>query len=148
MSDDCANRMNTLDTRPVFHPVGVEVNLLLNPRAMLRRAVPASLALLSALLTGCAQHGAPGNSAATTKPLASFAVARGHAIYAERCAACHGANGSGGQIGPSLIGERTRKTHAAILDAIEHPTPPMPKLEPAQMSAADVENVATFVEQL
>jgi ubiquinol-cytochrome c reductase cytochrome c subunit len=97
---------------------------------------PSSIPLLASVGTGSAGS-APADS-----------VARGHEIFAANCAACHGATGREGGAGPSLAGERTRKDLAATIAFIENPTPPMPKLYPSPLSAADVRAVATYVQSL
>lgn len=79
---------------------------------------------------------------------ADASTARGKAVFATQCAACHGASGSGGQVGPSLRAIRVRKDRAAVIDAIEQPTPPMPKLFPAQLTSQDVADLAAYVESL
>lgn len=72
---------------------------------------------------------------------------RGATIFAQNCAACHGARGQGG-VGPSLIGESARKNFAQAVAWIKHPKPPMPALYPQTLSERDVRNVAAFVETL
>lgn len=73
---------------------------------------------------------------------------RGRSIYLAQCAACHGRDGTGGQIGPQLRNERARRTFAQVRDIVLDPEPPMPKLFPARLSAADVRDVSAFVETL
>lgn len=94
--------------------------------------------------SGCANFHASGAKAKHAGPNAS----RGRTIFAAQCSACHGAEGRGGPIGPSLRDERARKSAANILDAIENPTPPMPKLYPAQISLRDLKDVAAYVDRL
>jgi mono/diheme cytochrome c family protein len=72
----------------------------------------------------------------------------GRAIYVQRCAACHGATGAEGGVGPSLQHERARKTVAKIRAWIENPVPPMPKLYPTPLNEADVADVAAYVDTL
>jgi mono/diheme cytochrome c family protein len=77
------------------------------------------------------------------------AASRGARVFAAQCAACHGANGSGGPIGPSLVHERAKKDTAAVIAIVKNPTnATMPKLFPAQLSAQDVADVAAYVETL
>jgi len=106
--------------------------------------------LMAASLCACGSHGATAGSAAgaTATPLESASVGRGRAVFAAHCAACHGAAGEGGQIGPPLRNELRRRTPAYVAEAIANPTPPMPKLVPAQMSKQDLLDVTAFVEQL
>lgn len=115
---------------------------------MPRFAVILPALLMSASLSACGSHAAATGAGATATPLASASVERGRAVFAAQCAACHGTAGEGGQIGPALRGELRRRTPAYVADAIANPSPPMPKLEPAQMSKQDLIDVTAFVEQL
>ncbi len=106
---------------------------------------------MGASLSACGSHATTGSSSAagaTGAPLESASVGRGRAVYAAQCATCHGDAGGGGQIGPPLRGERLRRKPAYIANAIANPTPPMPKLVPAQMSQQDLLDVTAFVQQL
>ena len=47
-----------------------------------------------------------------------------------------------------LHAEHTRKDRDAVIDAIEHPSPPMPKLFPGELSAQDVADLAAYVESM
>ncbi|HEY8320714.1 MAG TPA: c-type cytochrome [Candidatus Baltobacteraceae bacterium] len=117
---------------------------------MPRFVVVVSALLTVAALCACGSHTAtagPG-AAVTATPLESASVGRGRAVFAARCATCHGAAGEGAQIGPPLRGELRRRTPAFVTDAIANPSPPMPKLVPAQMSQQDLLDVTAFVEQL
>jgi mono/diheme cytochrome c family protein len=73
---------------------------------------------------------------------------RGKALFAMQCAVCHSTGGSGEQIGPSLRLERKRKDRQGVIDAIEHPSPPMPKLFPGRLTSQDVADLAAYVESL
>jgi cytochrome c len=42
-------------------------------------------------------------------PLGSGSVAGGAAVYAAKCAACHGVAGAGGPLGPALVGREPRQ---------------------------------------
>lgn len=75
-------------------------------------------------------------------------IAAGRTIFADDCAACHGPTGVEGGVGPSLRGERARKSEAATIAWIEDPQPPMPKLYPAPLSERDVRDVAAYVQSL
>lgn len=79
---------------------------------------------------------------------ADASTARGKTVFAAQCAACHGADGAGGQIAPTLRGERKRKDRAAVIEAIERPSPPMPKLFPGQLTSQDVADLVAYVESL
>ncbi len=86
-------------------------------------------------------------AAATAATGGSSVTDPGKQIFATNCAACHGASGQGG-VGPSLVNIAQRKSHAEIVAFIEQPAGSiMPKLYPATLSAAQVDHVATYIEQ-
>jgi alcohol dehydrogenase (cytochrome c) len=97
------------------------------------------------LLAGACAHRA---AHSTPTPTPGPDISRGKAIYDSQCAACHGAAGSGGPVGPALRGERLRLGFTAVRAIVEDPQPPMPKLFPARLSAGDVRNVTAYVESL
>jgi mono/diheme cytochrome c family protein len=68
-------------------------------------------------------------------------------VFAAHCAACHGANGQGG-VGPNLHGIATRMTLGQTVAFIENPTSGgiMPKLYPSQLTLAQVQQVAAYVQ--
>ena len=80
-------------------------------------------------------------------PLGASA-SHGAALFVKNCAACHGARGAGGPVGPSLVRERKKKDRGAVIAAIERPDPPMPKLFPGELSAQDVADLTAYVESL
>jgi mono/diheme cytochrome c family protein len=102
------------------------------------------------LATGCSSHRAPNANSAvdTTIAAATADPHRGRQLFANKCAACHGANGQGASIGPTLRNERARKNLAQTAAWIKDPDPPMPKLYPAELTAKDVADVAAFVQSL
>lgn len=107
------------------------------------------VSVLCVALAGCGgSHATASRAAASATPLESASTGRGRAVFAAQCATCHGASGEGGQIGPPLRGERRRRSADYIAAAIADPSPPMPKLAPAQMSAQDLVDVTAFVQQL
>lgn len=71
----------------------------------------------------------------------------GATLFQQNCSACHGAHGQGG-VGPSLIGESSRKNFRQAVRWIENPASPMPKLYPGTLSGQDVRDVAAYVESL
>jgi ubiquinol-cytochrome c reductase cytochrome c subunit len=90
------------------------------------------------------RHGAPAVAATSTS---TPGVDAGKQIYAENCAACHGAAGQGG-VGPSLQQIAKRKSLAQTIEFIESPTGSvMPKLYPATLSAVQVREVATYISE-
>ena len=72
----------------------------------------------------------------------------GKKLYAANCAACHGAVGTEGGVGPSLKDEKKKKNTAAASAWIKNPKPPMPKLYPSPLSEKDVSDVTAYVESL
>ena len=70
---------------------------------------------------------------------------RGEKIFAANCASCHGRQGAGGTIGPSLRDESWRLDYDALTSWIEDPEPPMPRLYPSVLSKAQVRDVAAYV---
>jgi mono/diheme cytochrome c family protein len=75
-------------------------------------------------------------------------AAHGKAIFTSNCAGCHGANGEGGGIGPTLKNEKSRKNFEQTVAQIKNPKSPMPKLYPASLNDKDVNDVAAFVQTL
>ena len=111
----------------------------------LRSVCAAALVVISA--SACGQHEQrSGNGVQATATSAS--ASRGSGLFAANCASCHGSNGSGGRVGPTLHDERKRKTAIAIREAISDPQPPMPKLYPAVLTDQDVDDLTAYVESL
>lgn len=115
--------------------------------------MPKRVVLMLSVLAVCALPACGGGTSqarasASASPLESASVARGRGVFAQQCAVCHGAGGAGGQIGPPLRGERRRLTAGQIAEAIADPSPPMPKLAPAEMSEQDLLDVTAYVLQL
>lgn len=120
--------------------------------------------LASLLFAGCSKSETTENAHAPAgpitdagssglRPVAGEKVAladakHGAAIFSQNCSSCHGANGTGGGIGPKLVGEKSRKNDAAAIAWIKNPAPPMPKLYPAPLNESDVADVAAYVESL
>jgi ubiquinol-cytochrome c reductase cytochrome c subunit len=115
----------------------------------------ASASAAPAAETSAAASAAPASDSASTETKASPAaqvamgdVSHGSSIFSANCASCHGANGSGGGIGPKLVGEKSRKNYQATVAWIKNPQPPMPKLYPSPLSEKDVDDVAAYVQSL
>ena len=111
-------------------------------------AFAASVALGGMLVIGSPKSAESAtDTSATTAPVSSAGDAtKGAALYAARCASCHGAAGAG--MGPPLKGEKSRKDTAAAIAWIKSPQPPMPKLYPSPLSEKDVADVTAYVESL
>jgi len=99
-------------------------------------------ALVVGLAAGCAH---PASSAGG--PVVGN-VTNGAAIFTTNCSTCHGATGVEGGVGPSLRGESRRKDLNATIVWIHHPQPPMPTLYPSPLTAAEVVDVASYVQSL
>ena len=116
-------------------------------------------ALAGMLATGCSKSADSSSSTSTAAATATNQAAtrtagsagdaaQGESIYSTNCAACHGARGVSSGVGPSLTGEKNRKSTAAVIAWVKNPAPPMPKLYPASLSEKDVADVAAYVESL
>lgn len=111
------------------------------------RLARVALALIAAaVLPACAGTAKTRSRAAQTD--APVNAGRGRSIYLAQCAACHGRDGTGGQIGPQLQNEHLKRTFAKVRDIVLEPEPPMPKLFPARLSSTDVRDVSAYVETL
>lgn len=108
-----------------------------------------SMAVVAALGYGVAPPAIPIAAAPVqARPAAAnTSIVHGRAIFAQDCAACHGARGEGG-VGPRLIDEASRKNFDQAVAWIEKPLPPMPTLFPQPLSVRDVDDVAAYVETL
>jgi mono/diheme cytochrome c family protein len=114
----------------------------------LRTLVVPLMVMIAALQLGaCARHGAPRGSRPTTN-VPGADLARGKTLFVQQCAACHGIAGMGGEIGPSLVNERARRSFESVRAFVNDPPPPMPKLYPSRMTQADIRDVSAYVETL
>lgn len=105
------------------------------------------LCCAAAPFSGCA-HRASRSGSAPSPQVSGADLTHGKAVYAQQCAACHGAGGKGGEIGPALVNERSKKSYDAVRAIVLDPQPPMPKLYPSVMTEADVRDVSAYVESL
>jgi ubiquinol-cytochrome c reductase cytochrome c subunit len=85
---------------------------------------------------------------AGSPPRLSSDAAHGKQLFMGACMKCHGADGEGPVIGPSLVNEKSRKNLEAVATFIKNPAPPMPKLYPQPFSEKDVGDIAAYVETL
>jgi mono/diheme cytochrome c family protein len=87
-------------------------------------------------------------SGGTAAPAAAADTGAGAQVFSVRCSACHGADGSGG-VGPNLHGIASRKNLDQTVAFIENPSGGiMPKLYPSQLNAAQVQQVAAYIQSL
>jgi len=124
-------------------------------------------AIVALLVVGCAKSNDQSSSTTTTTTNSSPAAmstttassamsgsaaqgdpVRGKTIFTGNCAACHGATGTEGGVGPSLKNEKSRKNYEQTIAWIHNPTPPMPKLWPSPLNDKDVADVAAYVQSL
>jgi mono/diheme cytochrome c family protein len=71
--------------------------------------------------------------------LANGNADRGHAMFeSHNCAACHGAAGTGGGIGPRLIGVGASTQPSQLYDYVKHPRRPMPDFKLSDQEIADL----------
>ncbi len=102
-----------------------------------------------ALVFSCVMAQGCGHSRSTGKAGSSNAdLTAGKAIYLRECAACHGAQGAGTQIGPPLKGLSGKKSYRAVWSIIRDPSPPMPKLYPSRLTRAQLRDVTAYVRSL
>lgn len=113
-----------------------------------RLLVALSVLIAAAGLTACNRQTRNRARIATVQAQVPANVARGRSIYLGQCAACHGNDGAGGQVGPSLRNESARRSDSAIRAIVLDPEPPMPKLYPVRLTQADVRDVSAYVETL
>ena len=100
---------------------------------------------------GCARHSSESVRDVTSEAVhipSSSSESRGAGLFAKNCAACHGERGVSGPVGPPLAGEHRRRSLEGVVEIVEHPDPPMPKLFPGTLSAQDVADIAAYVESL
>ncbi|MFL9872916.1 c-type cytochrome [Paraburkholderia megapolitana] len=109
---------------------------------------PAGIALLAADAGGLkATEGTTIAEAARSAIPSAAELTHGQAVFAAHCAACHGAEGSGG-VGPSLRGIGVRMGIAAIEAQVRSPSGAMPALFPTVISATDVRDASRYVATL
>ncbi len=71
-------------------------------------------------------------------------LAHGKQLFAQNCAGCHGAQGSG-LAGPSLLNWKARMDRDRTIALIKNPNAPMPKLYPAILTERDVADIAAYL---
>ena len=111
-------------------------------------AVSFALLTAAAAAAGCSGHGTTRTASTPTALVSGADVNHGRAVYQAQCAACHGAAGANGPIGPSLQHESARRPYRSVYAIVLDPAPPMPKLYPSRLTQADVRDVSAYVETL
>lgn len=113
------------------------------------RIAPTLVVLLSIAVSGCTTASYGGNDAiAGTGATAGGDKKVGAKIFASNCATCHGPEGAGGGVGPSLRGESQRMNYETAASWIEDPEPPMPLLYPRPLDDQQVRDVSAYVQTL
>ncbi len=133
-----------------------------SPRALAPSAPPSAHAVAPSAVKASAAPSAHPKSVASAAPTAKATatvtstpaavavtgdIARGHSLYEQHCANCHGVDAQGG-MGPSLQNEDSRKNLAQTVAWIKNPALPMPNLYPGTLSDKDVLDIATYVQSL
>jgi len=115
----------------------------------MRASALAAISTLALAFAACTSAGTQSGGArhGTSATIGGDRTA-GARIFAANCAACHGNNGEGGSIGPSLYRESRRLAYDALVSWIKDPQPPMPRLYPQVLNEAQVSDVAAYVESL
>lgn len=108
----------------------------------------AVLAVAASFAAGCSAVSETTTTVAAGGAERTGDATRGAQVFALNCAVCHGTDGAGGTIGPSLRGERDRLDYSALASWVEDPQPPMPKLYPKFLSDQEVLDVAAYVYKL
>jgi mono/diheme cytochrome c family protein len=107
-----------------------------------------------ALLPSLPARSSPGKPSTATPPPGagrtqiSGDAKHGAALYAAKCAGCHGAQGAGSVVAPALKTLKTRRGTEAAIVWIKDPQPPMPKLYPKSLSDNDVNDIVAYLESL
>lgn len=109
--------------------------------------IPGLLVALTLAACTTASYGANAVSAGPGATLGGDRKA-GAMLFAANCSSCHGAQGAGGGVGPSLWGESRRMDFGTLVSWIEDPQPPMPRLYPRPLGDEQVRDVAAYVESL
>lgn len=106
-------------------------------------------AVLALLLGGCTTASYGGNAVAVGAGATQGGDKKaGAELFSAYCSSCHGAQGAGGGVGPSLRGESRRMNFETLASWIEDPEPPMPKLYPGQLSRKQTGDIAAYVQTL
>src|SRR5262245_56189769 len=72
----------------------------------------------------------------------------GRVAYSSRCASCHGTNGGGGELGPSIVMRVPARTNEELTTVIQQglPTAGMPAF--ANLSTSEMRDLITFLRSL
>lgn len=113
-------------------------------RAVRLVVVPALLLLsISGLVYGIAQEHPARPEAASAGPDRDEPVARGEALFAERCSGCHGDSGRNASIGPDLAGNPVTLDDAR--EQIENGGGGMPA---SLVTGRDLEDVLAYLDTI
>lgn len=117
-------------------------------RRYLTPTVVAILTILAFVLAACARtpaqsSPAPSSPEPTPTPMMTE-IEEGKALYAQKCAVCHGPNGEGTALGPKVAGHSA----SAVKTQLRNPVGTMPAFTQAQLGDADANKVAVFIASL
>jgi S-disulfanyl-L-cysteine oxidoreductase SoxD len=72
-------------------------------------------------------------------------VAAGEKVYAERCAVCHGKDGTGGKKAPALVGPKALDDYHNAKEAYTYIHDMMPTTAPGSLTEEEYWNVTAFL---
>lgn len=72
-------------------------------------------------------------------------VAAGEKVYADRCASCHGKDGTGGKKAPALVGPKALNDYHSGKEAFTYIKDMMPTTAPGSLSEDEYWNVTAFL---
>jgi mono/diheme cytochrome c family protein len=104
----------------------------------------AATALAALPLAGCGGDDSGGPSGPPPQQVVDQGdAAKGEQVFADNCAACHGADGEGGS-GPKLAGDQAYTDPAVVVDQIRDGGGGMPSFRD-RLSAQELADVSAFV---
>jgi len=76
------------------------------------------------------------------------AIHEGESLYAQHCTACHGANGSAGEIGPDIVsGDRFGASDAQVFNTVKNGVTGTP-MGPQKLSDEEIWKIASYIHAL
>jgi mono/diheme cytochrome c family protein len=111
---------------------------------MLRATALLAIVALGALpLAGCGDDGGESSGPPPQQVVDQGDPAAGKQVFADNCAACHGADGGGGS-GPKLAGEQAYTDPGVVVDQVRNGGGGMPAFGD-RLSAQELADVSAFV---
>ena len=87
-------------------------------------------------------------SAFVIAPASAQALDPGRGLYTSRCAGCHGTNGGGGELGPSILTRVPARTDEELAAVVRHGLPASGMPAFANVSDADLADLVKFLRTL